>query len=91
MTDYERRKKKMLDPEYAKAYREKDAFRNREYRKKCREAGIKSHTKYIPSLPRGMRPKDSVSDETIRKGYLKYLKSIGKLPEGYGNRKTIYY
>ena len=39
----------------------------------------------------GMRPKDSVSDETIRKGYLKYLKSIGKLPEGYGNGKTIYY
>ena len=79
MTNYERRRQKMLDPAYAKAYREKDALYHREYRKRRREAGIKSPSRYIPSVKLGYRVCQDIREEQVKVGYKKYLKQIGKL------------
>jgi len=80
MTNYERRKKRMAEePEYAKAYREKDALYHREYRRRRREAGIKAPSRYIPSIRLGYRVCQDVREEQVKVGYKKYLKQIGKL------------
>ena len=82
MTDHERRKIKMQnDPMYAKMYRERDARYKREERKRKRAAGVKTD-RYIPSTRLGYRVSADVGEEAVRRGYMRYLKSIGKIPRG---------
>jgi len=82
MTDYQRRKLKMQnDPLYAKMYKERDALYQRERRKRLRDAGVKTD-RYIPSVRLGYRVSAGVREEAVRRGYMRYLKSIGKMPQG---------